>query len=897
MARIATLGFESNTTSANVEWTSFANATIQSSVVRSGSYAGRTNSVGVGTSFKYQFSAANSSAEYYFRTYFRINVLPTGTLVIEQIENAAGSAKVGFQLTAGGKLQLWNLEDNVQIGSDSAATFTTGVWYRAELKVNATTPSATVIEGRYATENQTATSFASGTINLASGIAALEIGTQTAVEDVDLYWDDIAINNTSGTSENSWPTPGNVVHMQPNAAGDNNQWAVGAGGTAGVANNYTRVLEVTPDEATTYNKRTAVGTLIDDFNVESSSSAGIGAGDAITLVQIGARLGATSTSSSNRTGIFRIKGQASGTVSESASIAFNVNGWATNSITTPRTSPLTAYVNPQTGTAWTPTTLDTMQIGYKSGSSSTNEIRVSTLFAIVEYVPATLQTLTTTHTTDANKKGTLTKTHTADAAKKIVPTLTFTTDTYGHRSPTLTHTADANKRGALTRTHTADAVKRIVPTLTHSTDSFLRAAVVKIHTTDALRRSAVTAVHSTDSYRHYSFNLTFTTDALLRKANTTSHTTDSLNRAASTKTHTTDSNRHVEATLAHTTDSYLSSVLQVFTLEFTTDTLLRAVNTISHLVDATMKVSLQTFTSTDALLRKEVGLTFTTNALLKVGPELTHTTGSFVRSSPALTFTTDSYRHRTVTLAHSTDAFLYNLLTLTTTHTTDARLGAELYGAWSETWDYTISDFTKTHSTDAFLRLSANLTFTTDSLLRAGTTVAFTTDSLLRAINTLTHTVDSALRIISTVEHSTDALLKVSNTQSHTTDTILSRLGITLAHTTDTSKRIEGTLTFTTDSDLRKGFEISHSTDAFALLTEVTHDTDALLRKARTVSHRTSSRLRKGHRQPESWYYDNFTTYGVKLVTDWSQQNNTNAIDKNSDSWYSKNTDTWFDPE
>lgn len=232
-------------------------------------------------------------------------------------------------------------------------------------------------------------------LSLAPAVIALGIenNSGSTVTGSKAHFDDIAINNTSGSEAGRADYRAKIVHMQPDGAGDNTQWqddASAVQGTAVVGN----INEVTPDDATNYNKRTtnAPNTQpIDDWTVESSSSAGIGSSDVITLVAVGGRIGATSNTATNRNGIYRIKSASGGTTTSSSTIDWSFNGWRTNVDTAIPLYQLTSYTDPTTGVAWTPTgtnSLDNMQIGVQAGASSTNEIRYSALWALVEYIPS-----------------------------------------------------------------------------------------------------------------------------------------------------------------------------------------------------------------------------------------------------------------------------------------------------------------------------------------------------------------------------------------------------------------------------------------------------------------------------------------------------------------------------
>jgi hypothetical protein len=162
---------------------------------------------------------------------------------------------------------------------------------------------------------------------------------------------------------------------------------MGSRGGADSGTDYGQVDEVTPNDATDYYILDADNDIL-DVGVENSSVAGIGASDAITLVQVGTRDTNGGGTTSNRNA--RLKSQASGTVLSGPNNSLNSSTWWTNARTSTNgvaPYPITSYVDPQAGGAWTPALLDAMQVGIRA-SDATPDIWVSTLWALVEYVPA-----------------------------------------------------------------------------------------------------------------------------------------------------------------------------------------------------------------------------------------------------------------------------------------------------------------------------------------------------------------------------------------------------------------------------------------------------------------------------------------------------------------------------
>lgn len=370
MARLFSSGDELNAIVNNVEFTSFASANNSSTVFRSG-----LRSVSVSTSAgtnlpTYTFLSSATQGDYYLRAAIRVATLPGAIINVLGFINSAVGDKVTIRLTTTGTLQLYNQEDGAQIGSDSAA-LSINTWYIVELRVNCTTLATTSVEARL-----NLSSFASGNIDLATGINQFKFGVFTTSATTSLFFDDMVVNDSSGSFQNSWPGEGKIIHLKPNAAGDNSDWT----------NDYTYVDEVTPDDATTLVSSNTLD-QIDDHNIEPPVY--LGTSDTINVVQVGCRFNGAGASA-NASFVLRIKASASGTVEESSAITPSNTTWVTNAAAAPRNYSLTLYDLPGASTtAWTKTDIAAAQIGYRLSTASTNAAQISTVWLLVDYTPAT----------------------------------------------------------------------------------------------------------------------------------------------------------------------------------------------------------------------------------------------------------------------------------------------------------------------------------------------------------------------------------------------------------------------------------------------------------------------------------------------------------------------------
>src|SRR3990167_6828631 len=432
MSRIWSSGFELNSTSNGVEVTTQGNgSSIDSTVFRSGAYSWKVT-LSVATSLSsYQYKASDTQGDFYYRTYLYITTLPGSTVqIFTTFSSAASARKVAIRLTSTGTLQLYNQEDATQIGSDSSA-LNTGQWYRIELRVDTTTLATTAVDARL-----DGSSFASGTINLANAIRTLQWGAFDTNVTTTLNFDDIAINDSSGSFQNSWPGAGEIKHLKPNAVGDNSQWTPTSG------DNYTNVDEVTPDDATTLVNNISVVNTLDDYNLEAS---GLTADDSITLVQVGARLRQNDVACTDK---LRIKASSGGTVESSAGINQADTSWHTNAAALPFNYSLTLYDLPGASTTpWAASNLDTAQIGVEHTGGTTLGTDVSTEWLLVEYVTnGALTTSTSTTTTSTSTTSTTSSTSTTTTSTSSSTSTTSTT-----RSTSTTSTTRSTSTTSTTR--------------------------------------------------------------------------------------------------------------------------------------------------------------------------------------------------------------------------------------------------------------------------------------------------------------------------------------------------------------------------------------------------------------------------------------------------------------
>ncbi|KKW13399.1 MAG: LPXTG-motif cell wall anchor domain protein [Candidatus Gottesmanbacteria bacterium GW2011_GWB1_49_7] len=396
MARLAIVGAELNTTSSGVEWTARVASgwpSISSTIKRSGAYSVQINSL-VSATPKWVASqyAGGGTGPWFARVYIRPDTLPSAENTIVALNDGPNVTTpiIWVTLDNTGVLRLYD-EDGA-IGSASSALTTGSFENRIELQTNASGGAGACIVRCLLN----GTEFAgSSTRSLSAGTNAIVIGGNLLSEaqtQGEWYFDDLAINNNSGSFQNSYPGAGNVVALRPNTTGDNAAFA--RGGTDSGAN-WSQTDEINPNDATDY---VSSGTLnhIDDYNCEASPADV----DTVNVVAVGVRHTLSSATGSDPLFVTRIKASAGGTVEESATHFVNNTTWYSNSEPTfAANSRLVLYDLPGASTtAWTKSDLDAMQIGVRISTGDADAAWVSTLWALVDYVPSGVSDLTVSKT-------------------------------------------------------------------------------------------------------------------------------------------------------------------------------------------------------------------------------------------------------------------------------------------------------------------------------------------------------------------------------------------------------------------------------------------------------------------------------------------------------------------
>lgn len=397
MARLWSSGFEANTLTADVEFTSSSGTpTLQGTTVRTGLVALQINGLTSATAkyIEYQYLASEATSKRFFRFYFRATTLPSAENSISSWNDAAGSGTPSVRVTVDntGVFRLYDEDGQIAAGgpnsNGTSNAISTGVWYRIEVNIDTTLAGGSqVVEAKidgtvYATSStrNIAATNQGFHWNLGGNLNA-EAQTQAS-----WFFDDLAINDATGSFQNSYPGSGSIIHLHPNADGDNHGWNVAA--AAGTANNYQNVDEATPNDVDFVNTATAlVVNATDDYNIDATP-ADLGSGSTINVVQVGVRFNSSAAVSSD-TFVPRIKASSGGTVEDGNALSSATATWNTNALAAPRDYPLTLYDLPGASTTvWTKTDLDAAQIGLRMSVDINQSVSVSKTWLLVDYIPS-----------------------------------------------------------------------------------------------------------------------------------------------------------------------------------------------------------------------------------------------------------------------------------------------------------------------------------------------------------------------------------------------------------------------------------------------------------------------------------------------------------------------------
>jgi len=396
--RLDTIGFEQDLDAAELQDDGGTFA-YEGSTVHSGYFAEEFNPSTFYGASMYRFSDSFLVHNKFFRTYFYVKSYPssinssscytvsgaTGVSLIVWGEPDTPSFTSSVMMNSSGQIGLVDNDLNL-IGSLSSPV-SLNTWHYLEILENGSTGN---IELRL---DGTSVASASGlTMGFGNsiywGVDPHDLGSSCAdTATMDIIYDDIAINDDSGSYQNSWPGAGHDSFFVPSVAGDSNQW-LKTDSSPGDSNNYSLVNSLGNASFTHFVASKTLGNT-DLYRMASSSPGDIvPCGATVNTVQVGTWFEG-SVNGTNAQFAVEAEKASGGTKSQSAPVVPTVTSVNANSVDIPHNYPLTMDLDPD-GSPWTYSTIGTMQAGYlvTTGDAS-NYARNGYLFAYVDWTPGT----------------------------------------------------------------------------------------------------------------------------------------------------------------------------------------------------------------------------------------------------------------------------------------------------------------------------------------------------------------------------------------------------------------------------------------------------------------------------------------------------------------------------
>ncbi|HML23526.1 MAG TPA: hypothetical protein PKD09_17855 [Aggregatilinea sp.] len=213
-----------------------------------------------------------TDTELYFRAAMRFPGMDTGFgkdfYVLD--EDGVTLMYLDISTTAMNLYVLGALQDTWEpVGGISNAT-----WYLVEVHFVQDASSGTV---EVRVDGTVRLSFTGTTKSTGDVIRQFRLAAEKGAHDV--YMDDVAINDTTGSADTSWPGEGKIILLTPNANGDSSEWT---GSDSDQTDNYALVDDVPNDGDTTY-VQTSDADMTDLYGLSSYTLA---AGEAVRGVQV-----------------------------------------------------------------------------------------------------------------------------------------------------------------------------------------------------------------------------------------------------------------------------------------------------------------------------------------------------------------------------------------------------------------------------------------------------------------------------------------------------------------------------------------------------------------------------------------------------------------------------------
>lgn len=374
MARLFTCGFEEDELTSNgTMWTGVsANTTTDETTPHSGSHC--LNTPATATGVRRDLATALTSGTVYTRFYWRLVTAPSADQQILRVTSSGVTLSWDVTyLQASGTLRLNSTP--TAVSADTTTAVSADTWYRIEVEHVISDTVGSVKMRLYLEDSTTllepeVIALASGD-SLGSAVQVFFFGGPTNLGQTYRY-DDIAINDVTGSFQTSWPGPGKIQLLAPD--GDvTNDWEDETAGSS----TYANINEIPGalDDAN-YNTESVTLNSTDRFTLTGLDTE-VPSDATITLCDVYARIGSNQTSAANLN--LKLWDEA-GSATTGPNANANVSGWK---ILT------TAEHLVYDATGKTKTSLASFDAGYTNVTDdATRPRRVAALWVNVEWTEA-----------------------------------------------------------------------------------------------------------------------------------------------------------------------------------------------------------------------------------------------------------------------------------------------------------------------------------------------------------------------------------------------------------------------------------------------------------------------------------------------------------------------------
>jgi hypothetical protein len=317
--------------------------------------------------------------------YFRITTAPSAANTIIQCNDTSAFTTqiASIELNSDRTLQL--RDEDGTIGSVSSAIPLTDFEHYIELKIDQTGGAgASIVEARL-----DGTVFAtSSTRSLSAGILTFNLGGNLNAEaqtQGSWHFDDLVINDSTGSYSNTYPGNGGLVCIRP--TGDSSVAWTRSGTDSGA--NWSQLDETPPNDVTDYVTSNTLDQI--DLYTLADTPAAVASDDTIIGVFPGIRFAVDDATGSDPD--FTIGLSSGGNVDECGTQNAGAIGYRTNDGGGALVNHLVLannsnYEQPATSTAYTKTVVDALLYRLRESATDTHFVRVSAVWVYVHHKPA-----------------------------------------------------------------------------------------------------------------------------------------------------------------------------------------------------------------------------------------------------------------------------------------------------------------------------------------------------------------------------------------------------------------------------------------------------------------------------------------------------------------------------